>query len=145
MCLSVGTDFDFKSAPKPLACLNKVDGCGQPGFDHCFAIDQPQGTSTARLNECAVVQCDGVRMTVATTQPGVQLYTVGTTKFLNREGRLIDLTFGFICQANWLNGKGIHRQHMAFCLETQNFPDAINQVRLCGLHFGLDFSFKVSW
>jgi aldose 1-epimerase len=47
---------------------------------------------------------------VHTTEPGVQLYTAN---FL--DGSLI--------------GKGgtVYRQHAAFCLETQHFPDAVNQ------------------
>jgi aldose 1-epimerase len=51
-------------------------------------------------------------MEVLTTQPGVQFYT-----------------------ANFLNGslKGkrgvVYNQHCAFCLETQHFPDSVNQPK----------------
>jgi aldose 1-epimerase len=49
-------------------------------------------------------------MEVHTTEPGVQLYTAN---FLDGS----------------LTGKGgvVYRQHAAFCLETQHFPDAVNQ------------------
>lgn len=49
----------------------------------------------------------GRTMTVSTDQPGVQAYT-----------------------GNWLSkspADAPHTQHMAMCLETQNYPDAINQ------------------
>ena len=49
-------------------------------------------------------------MEVFTTQPGVQLYTAN----------FLDGT---------ITGKGgvVYRQHQAFCLETQHFPDSVNQ------------------
>ena len=52
----------------------------------------------------------GRAMEVHTTQPGVQLYTAN---FLDGS----------------LTGKGavVYRQHAAFCLETQHFPDSVNQ------------------
>jgi hypothetical protein len=71
-----GTDFDFKSAPRSLAVLDGVDGAGQPGFDHCLVIDRADGAEAGALVQCAEASCDGVVMRVATTKPGVQLYTV---------------------------------------------------------------------
>jgi aldose 1-epimerase len=49
-------------------------------------------------------------MEVRTTQPGVQLYT----------GNFLDGS---------LKGKGgfVYSQHSGFCLETQHFPDGVNQ------------------
>lgn len=49
---------------------------------------------------------------VYTTQPGVQFYT----------GNFLDGT---------LTGKSgaVYRKHSGFCLETQNWPDAVNQVK----------------
>jgi aldose 1-epimerase len=71
-----GTDFDFKSsASRKLAVLDGVDGAGQPGFDHCLVIDR-DGADAGALVHCAEASCDGVVMRVATTKPGVQLYTV---------------------------------------------------------------------
>lgn len=48
-----------------------------------------------------------------TTQPGVQFYT----------GNFLDGT---------LKGKSgaVYPRHSGFCLETQNWPDAVNQVKL---------------
>ena len=49
-------------------------------------------------------------MEVFTTEPGVQFYT----------GNFLDGT---------LTGKGgvVYKQHQAFCLEAQHFPDSVNQ------------------
>jgi aldose 1-epimerase len=51
-------------------------------------------------------------MEVFTTEPGVQLYT----------GNFLDGT---------LTGKGgvVYKQHQAFCLETQHYPDSVNQPK----------------
>ena len=46
----------------------------------------------------------GRTMTVSTTAPGVQLYC-----------------------GNWLDKAAPHDQHRALCLETQAYPDSINQ------------------
>lgn len=53
----------------------------------------------------------GRTMEVHTTQPGIQFYT----------GNFLDGS---------LKGKGTVRypKHSAFCLETQNWPDAVNKV-----------------
>ena len=49
-------------------------------------------------------------MEVHTTQPGVQLYTANYL-----DGSLTGI------------GGVVYRQHGAFCLETQHFPDSVNQ------------------
>lgn len=53
-------------------------------------------------------------MEVFSTQPGVQFYTAN---FLPEDNSLIGK-----------DGK-IYKKHGAFCLETQNYPDAVNHVR----------------
>lgn len=77
------------------------------GYDHNFVLKHP----IHRLDLVATViePRSGRKMEVFTTMPGLQLYT-----------------------ANWIkNVKGkkdhIYQEREAFCLETQNFPDAINQ------------------
>ncbi|GBL94464.1 Aldose 1-epimerase [Araneus ventricosus] len=52
-------------------------------------------------------------MEVHSTQPGVQFYTAN-----------------FLPEDDTLRGKEgkYYKKHGAFCLETQNYPDAINQV-----------------
>ena len=77
------------------------------GYDHNFVLNHDGGKFglVARVEEPK----SGRVMEVSTTEPGVQLYT-----------------------ANHLDGKttgvgGVkYGQHQAFCLETQHFPDSIN-------------------
>jgi aldose 1-epimerase len=75
------------------------------GYDHCYVIRGPNG----ELNLAARAEdpSSGRVMEVYTTEPGVQLYA-----------------------ANFLDGdpkNGSFKQHTAFCLETQHFPDSPNQ------------------
>ncbi len=75
------------------------------GYDHCFLVDGPAGN--LRPAATAVDPASGRTMEVRTTQPGIQLYT-----------------------GNFLGGgadNAGYKQHEAFCLETQHFPDSPNQ------------------
>ncbi len=56
-------------------------------------------------------QASGRVMDVYTNQPGLQFYT------------------GNYLGENQGKGGLFYPQHSGFCLETQNYPDAINQVR----------------
>lgn len=102
-----GTPFDLRQ-PKPLA-----PGLGDDhpqivagaGYDHNFIL---KNRIDSVLERAAVVECDGLRMECHTTQPGMQLYT-----------------------ANYLSGQvgkgGLpYPRRSALCLETQNWPDAVN-------------------
>ena len=97
-----------------------VDGGGEPGLDHCFIINnyihphqELAGADVIDLNKrlrTAAVLHDpssGKKLTCRTTQPGIQIYS-----------------------SNWLskqNHEAPYTQHSAICLETQGFPDAVNQ------------------
>jgi len=98
-----GTPFDFR-ASKPIGRdLNKVPG----GFDHNWEINR----SGEGPSEVAVARdsATGRKLTVWSTQPGVQFYS---GNFLN----------GIIGK----NGVPYNKQ-AGFCLETQHFPDAPNR------------------
>lgn len=78
------------------------------GYDHNFVIDG--GGKSLTLAARARDPKSGRAMEVWTTEPGVQLYT-----------------------GNWLDGKRagvggvVYKQHHAFCLETQHYPDSPNK------------------
>jgi aldose 1-epimerase len=105
-----GTAYDFT---KPMTIgsrigeVEKIKEAG--GYDINYAVDGEIG----KLRPAAKVvdEVSGREMEVWTTQPGVQLYT-----------------------ANWLNGsikgKGgvAYTRFGAVCLETQNYPDAVNHA-----------------
>jgi aldose 1-epimerase len=76
-------------------------------LDFCFILNpHARGEASALLYHPG----SGRRMTVFTTQPGIQVYT---SNFL--DGRLIG------------HGGRCYEKHAAICLETQHFPDSPNQ------------------
>jgi aldose 1-epimerase len=103
-----GTDFDFLKAHK-IGERSENVGSDPTGYDHNYVVD---GGGKGKLVKCATVydSSSGRVLEIFTDQPGVQLYT----------GNFLDGT---------LVGKGGWKyvKHSALCLETQHFPDAINQ------------------
>ena len=80
------------------------------GYDHNYVIDWEVGT--LRKAAQGYSPASGISMDVETALPGMHFYTAN---FLN-EG---------------LKGKNgaVYGPRHAFCLETQFFPDAVNQPR----------------
>lgn len=101
--LVAGTPMDFRS-PKPIGA--DIGGV-PPGYDHCYVVNREEGglRPAAELHDPKT----GRTMRISTTQPGVQLYT----------GNLLETTNG--------KGGGAYRKHDGMCLETQNFPNSVNQ------------------
>lgn len=105
-----GTPFDFLSMH---TIGERIDDDFEQlhfgkGYDHTFVLDKKE-------NELALaVSCyspkTGIQMDIATTEPGVQMYT-----------------------GNWMSGnfEGKHGKRYparsAVCFETQHFPDSINK------------------
>ena len=105
-----GTPFDFRSA-RPIG--ERIE---QPeeqlrhglGYDHCFALNKPDGRATTRAAR-VVEPVSGRVLELFTEEPGVQFYS----------GNFLDGS---------LLGKGHRYQHRSgFCLEPQHFPDSPNQ------------------
>ena len=98
-----GTPFDFT---EPIAAGARIEKIG--GYDHNFVLagEGDELRLAARVSEPNT----GRVMTLRTNQPGVQFYS----------GNFLD--GGDI-------GKGgvIYGRHNGFCLETQRFPDSVNQ------------------
>ncbi|HUE71413.1 MAG TPA: aldose epimerase family protein [Pirellulaceae bacterium] len=102
-----GTPMDFTSPHKIGARIGELK---QPphqtkGYDHCYVLRGQEG----KLSPCAFAHdpASGRTMEISTTEPGVQLYC----------GNFLDGG----------EGTGGYKQHDAFCLETQHFPDSPNQ------------------
>ncbi|MET4696172.1 aldose epimerase family protein [Endozoicomonas lisbonensis] len=110
-----GTPMDFR---EPKVIGQDIDADDQQllqarGYDHSWVVNQGDSLlKPSPLKQCAVViePETGRRMTVKTTQPGVQFYT----------GNFLD----------GLSGKEGNRYNKrdGFCLETQHFPDSPNQA-----------------
>jgi aldose 1-epimerase len=103
-----GTPLDFTTPHLIGERLDKT-GLTPPGYDHNYVLNHP-GREVA-LAARAYHAESGRVMEVLTDQPGVQLYT---SNFAPVEG------------VECVGGIRFGR-HGAFCLETQNFPDAVNR------------------
>ena len=96
-----GTPFDFTT---PRRIGERIDEAG--GYDHCLVVDGAPGV----LRTLARLHCPatGRVMEVATTQPGVQLYSA---EFLTRSAGAGGRTFD---------------RRGGLCLEAQHFPDSVH-------------------
>lgn len=101
-----GTPFDFRR-PKPLGLDATKTGLHPSGYDHTLVVVGEPG----RVRPFARVEdpASGRTMTLASDQPGLQLYT-----------------------ANFLDGsitgkQGVaYQRHGGLCLETQQHPNSVN-------------------
>jgi aldose 1-epimerase len=102
-----GTPMDFR-LPTPIGSRIKEVGGNPVGYDHNYVINGGGG----RLGLVATVlePRSGRAMEVSSTEPGVQFYS----------GNFLDGT---------ITGKKdvTYKQYWGLALETQHFPDAINQ------------------
>ncbi|XP_041866110.1 aldose 1-epimerase [Melanotaenia boesemani] len=116
-----GTPFDLRQQVLIGCRLQELPG---PGFDHNFCLSSPRDAWKERHAARVSHLASGRVLEVSTSQPGVQFYTAN---FLDGS----------------LTGKGgaRYRKHGAFCLETQNWPDAVNQASFpdCLLRPGEDY------
>uniref|UniRef100_UPI00398F72C5 galactose mutarotase n=1 Tax=Pristiophorus japonicus TaxID=55135 RepID=UPI00398F72C5 len=99
------TCFDLRN---PVVLGNHIENKLAGGFDHNFCL-----SFSKQRSPCARVyhRPSGRLLEVETTQPGIQFYTAN---FLDGS----------------LKGKGgaVYPKHSGFCLETQNWPDAVNKT-----------------
>ncbi|MCR9245438.1 MAG: galactose mutarotase [bacterium] len=102
----VASALDFRERELIGARINSLDDSPAAGYDHNYVLRDGDGMRhAATLRNLA----NGRRMDVYTDQPGLQLYS-----------------------GNWLSGqtgKGgkSYPRRSAVCLETQFFPDSVNQ------------------
>jgi len=99
-----GTAMDFNTPTAIGARIDRVNG----GYDHNYVLRK----KTGEMSTAAVLfdPASGRKVTVETTQPGVQFYS----------GNFLDGS----CKG--FNGK-VYNKHFGLCLETQHFPDSPNQ------------------
>ena len=105
-----GTPFDFR---KPEVVGKRIESDSEQmklggGYDHNFVLNGNAGT--LRLAAIMTDPESGRRLTVETTEPGIQFYS----------GNFLDGTF--------TGRHGVkYEKRTGFCLETQHFPDSPNQ------------------
>ncbi len=120
----VNTPMDFYTAPKPLseyASLYPVIA-QFGGYDHNYVL------ATGEVAAIAYDPASGRRMRVYTDMPGIQLYTANSTRGQGKGG-------------------ACYEPHGAFCLETQFFPDAVNQPHFISpvLRAGMKFESRTEY
>ncbi|KAF9433418.1 hypothetical protein BGZ76_009487 [Entomortierella beljakovae] len=113
---------------------------GDAGYDHFFpaqlALDKPDDyrlcNDVHRKKLTTLVKVyspeSGIHMSMASTEPGFQLYTANTYQLAPNqfdtnpsEQDNVDPRFSHVGKA-----RGGYLPHSGFCLETSRFPDAIN-------------------
>ncbi len=102
-----GTPLDFTKPTRVGERIGQLTETDTKGYDHNFVLRkrESQPTFAAKLRDPA----SGRTLTVLTTQPGIQFYTGNFLKGQNgKQGR-------------------VYAQRSGVCLETQHFPDSINQ------------------
>ncbi|CAF90433.1 unnamed protein product, partial [Tetraodon nigroviridis] len=103
-----GTVFDLR---EPVLLGPRLKELPEPGFDHnfclCLSGDAWKERAAARVYHPA----SGRVLEVSTSQPGLQFYTGN-----HLDGSLLG------------KGGSAYGRHSSLCLETQNWPDAVNQV-----------------
>jgi aldose 1-epimerase len=104
-----GTPLDFM-VPTAIGSRFAQITASPVGYDDNFVL--LSGGKSLALAARVYEPKTGRVLEVLTTEPGVQLYT----------GNFLDGS---------LTGKGgfVYNQHSAFCLETQHFPDSVNQPK----------------
>lgn len=102
------TPLDFNKMVKIGTRIAKLDDTAALGYDHNYVIKPEKGK---KMNLAAILRDpqSGRTLTIRTSEPGVQLYTGNFLKGQTGKG-----------------GKE-YAHRSALCLETQHYPDSVNQ------------------
>ena len=102
-----GTPLDFRTPHIIGERIAELDDTSALGYDHNFVLDNQDGSMAvaARLRDPK----SGRALTVSTTEPGIQFYS------------------GNFLKGNPGKGGRAYPYRCAICLETQHYPDSVNQ------------------
>ncbi len=104
------TPLDFRKPHRIGARIEALINTAALGYDHNFVINQQQPSEMTLVAELHEPQ-SGRRMTIHSTEPGVQFYSGN-----------------FLFGQTGKGGKS-YAKRSALCLETQHFPDSVNQPK----------------
>lgn len=104
-----GTNLDFRKMTKIGKRIDELTDTPAIGYDHNFVLRAPEADKPMRLAAALFEKESGRRMRIMTTEPGVQFYSGNFLK--GQKGK----------------GGATYAHRSALCLETQHFPDSINQ------------------
>lgn len=104
-----GTPLDFRKQRKIGARIEKLVDTAALGYDHNFVLNAAEGDNKLRVAAVLTDPESARRLRIMTSEPGIQFYS---GNFLSGQ-----------------TGKGgkVYPHQSACCLETQHFPDSINQ------------------
>ncbi len=135
--IPTGTLLDVKWTPmdfrKPKTLLEDIDKDYEPlrfggGYDHNYVLNE-EGQTEYREVACMYSADSGIRMSVLTDLPGMQLYT----------GNYLDNEQG--------KDGAVYKKRSAACFETQFWPDAVNKESFPGgvLREGEEFTSRTTY
>lgn len=104
-----GTVLDFRKPTRIGARIEQLINTPTLGYDHNYALSAPEEGKTMRLAAVLTDPTSKRQMRVMTTEPGIQFYSGN-----------------FLMGQTGKGGKTYPHQS-ACCLETQHYPDSINQ------------------
>ena len=113
--IPLGTLENVQGGPLDLTVMTRLservphaDGFGMPGIDHNYVIDRRNEEDSFLVLAAELYDEEsGRHMSVFTTEPGVQVYTMNWASTNHDEDHP-------------------HTQHNAICFEAQHFPNSIN-------------------
>ncbi len=103
-----GTDLDFRQSTKIGKRIESIGQTAAIGYDHNFVLNQKQAGESMTMAAVLVESESGRKMTVTTTEPGIQFYSGNFLK--GQKGK----------------GGKVYAHRSALCLETQHYPDSVN-------------------
>ncbi len=104
-----GTNLDFRKPRKIGKSIDELTDTPAIGYDHNFVLRAPEGDKPMRLAANLFDKSTGRRLRIMTTEPAVQFYSGNFLK--GQKGK----------------GGKTYAHRSALCLETQHYPDSINQ------------------
>lgn len=106
-----GTVMDLRKPTQIGAGIGELVKTAALGYDHNFVLNPPEAGKEMRLAAVLADPSSGRQMRVMTSEPGIQFYSGNFLK-----GQV---------------GKGgkTYAHQSACCLETQHFPDSVNQSK----------------
>jgi len=106
-----GTPLDFRKPRKIGARIEQLAKTAALGYDHNFVLNEPESDDKPNLAAILFDKSSGRRLRISTTEPGIQFYSGN-----------------FLAGAKGKDGK-VYAHQSGLCLETQHFPDSINQPK----------------
>jgi aldose 1-epimerase len=104
-----GTPLDLRKLTKIGAKIDELVDTPALGYDHNFVLNDPPEGKNMRLAAVLTEPTSGRSMRIMTTEPGIQFYSGN-----------------FLRGDKGKDGKA-YELRSACCLETQHFPDSVNQ------------------